>query len=202
MSGQAEWDAKSVASTDMLRGKSEVSTAFNTPGLDDTDSLYKQYPFPPPGSRPNLPYDNPSTDQLLPTRSRAEDYSIPRRPSQHLPAFHNADGDHIVTSPLLDHSQSADQDAYMVPYPPSAYNQPPPHGYTPPGMRRQQTDYSDNSDIGAYRQGPSPGAQVSYGGYDDPYESYEPRRQGSRDELGGQARRQGSRDDLEAYGRR
>lgn len=196
-SHQAEWDAKSIASTDML--KSETVTPFITPGADDADSMYKQYPFPAPGSRANLPYDNPSTDQLLPTQSRAEDYNTPRRPSHHLPL--NVSDRHtepIVTSPLLDHSQAQDQDAYVVPYPPSAFNQPP-HGYTPPGMRRQNTDLSDSSDMGAYR----PGAQVSYGSYDDPYEPYEPRRQGSRDQFSnvGNARRQGSRDDLGGYGR-
>ena len=177
-----------------------MSTAFNTPGgLDETDSLYKAYPFPAPGSRANLPYDNPSTDQLLPTQSRAEDYSTPRRMSRQLAPAYNAAGDPVVTSPLLDHSQAQDQDGYAIPYPPSAYNQPPPHGYTPPGMRRQDTDYSDSSDMGAYR--PNPSAQVSYGGYDDPYQPYEPARQGDRDDYG-HGGRQGSRDNFEGYGRR
>lgn len=167
----------------MLRGgKSEVSSAFNTPGgLDETDSLYKAYPFPPPGSRTGLPYDNPSTDQLLPTQSRAEDYSTPRRLSRQFPGTLTADGDPIITSPLLDHTQSQDQEGYAIPYPPTAYNQPPPIGYTPPGMRRQDTNYSDSSDMGAYR--PNPVAQVSYGGYDDPYEPYEPARHGNRDDY-------------------
>lgn len=202
---------KSVASTDML--KSEAVTPFITPGADDNDSMYKQYPFPPPGPRGNLPMDNPSTDELLPTHSRAEDYNTPRRPSQPLPQHYalrraeEQDAEPVASSPLLDHSQAQDQADYVVPYPPTAYNQPPPHGYTPPGMRRQNTGYSDGSDIGAapsYRTGhggghdngaaPSyatgyGGGQVSYGGYDDPYEPYEPRRQGSRDDLGGYGRR-------------
>lgn len=214
-SAQAEWDAKSVASTDML--KSEAVTPFITPGADDNDSLYKQYPFPPPG----MPLDNPSTDNLLPMRSRAEDYNTPRRPSQQPrypfgPGGMHSDNEPVASSPLLDHSQAADQaqardgghDDYVVPYPPTSFNQSPPHGYTPPTMRRQNTDYSDSSDLGApsYRthaQGHGQ-PQVSYGNYDDPYQSYEPRRQGSRDELngyGGGARRQGSRDDLGGYGR-
>jgi hypothetical protein len=188
--------------------KSEGVTPYMTPGAEtDTDSMYKQYPFPsresPSGynSRVNLPYDNPSTDHLIPTQSRAEDYGTPRRASRLL-AY--GDGQEpIATSPLLDRSQADDQGNYAVPYPPTSFNQPP-HGYTPPAMRRMPTDYSDHSsngggDIGApLRQG-----AVTYGGYDDPYEPYgQPSRQASGDNLSNYGgRRQGSGDQLGGYGR-
>lgn len=194
--GKAEWDAKSIASTDML--KSEGVTPFMTPGTADTDgdSMYKQYPFPsresPSGSRVNLPYDNPSTDHLIPTQSRAEDYQTPPRASRLM----YGDGE-VVTSPLLDRSQAHDQ--YAVPYPPTSFNQPP-HGYTPPAMRRMPTDYSDsssNGDIGA----PPRQAAVTYGGYDDPYEPYhQPSRQASGDNLSNYGgRRQGSGNQSSGY---
>jgi hypothetical protein len=206
---QAEWDARSVASTDML--KSEVATPYITPGGEtDTDSLYKQYPFPSRespsafNSRANLPFDNPSTDRLIPTQSRAEDYNTPRRASRQMPFGQGYDNiEPIVTSPLLDHSQSQDQGNYTVPYPPTSFNQAP-HGYTPPAMRRMNTDYSDSSSNGG-DMGARPPPNVSYGGYDDPYEPYnQPRRQDSGDQYGNgsPARRQGSRDDLGGYGRR
>jgi hypothetical protein len=184
--GKAEWDAKSIASTDMLR--SEGVTPFMTPGTVDTDvdSLYKQYPFParesPSGfnSRVNLPYDNPSTDQLIPSQSRAEDYATPRRASRHM-AYRDGQ-EPIITSPLLDRSQADDQGNYAVPYPPTSFNQPP-HGYTPPAMRRMPTDYSDSSSNGGGDIG-APRAAVTYGGYDDPYEPYvQPSRQASGDDL-------------------
>jgi hypothetical protein len=205
---QAEWDARSIASTDML--KSEGVTPYMTPGAEtDADSMYKQYPFPSRespsayNSRPILPFDNPSTDRLIPTHSRAEDYSTPRRASRQMPFGQYDPNDPVVTSPLLDHSQSQDQGNYAVPYPPTSFNQAP-HGYTPPAMRRMNTNYSDASsnagDIGS-----RPPANVSYGGYDDPYQPYDqPIRQGSADQYGRASppARQGSRDDLGGYGRR
>lgn len=188
--------------------KSEGVTPYMTPGTAETDadSMYKAYPFPsresPSGfnSRVNLPFDNPSTDRLIPTQSRAEDYQTPRRASRHM-AF--GDGNEpIVTSPLLDHSQSQDQGNYAVPYPPTSFNQPP-HGYTPPAMRRTQTDYSDHSSNGGGDMGARPAGNVTYGGYDDPYEPYgQPSRQASGDNINNHGRRQESWDQSSGYGRR
>jgi hypothetical protein len=70
--------------------------------------------------------------------------------------------------PLLDNAQIPHRDEegmVGVPYPPTAYNQPP-HGYTPPGLRRMGSGMSGTSsgvggdgDIGGF------GGR----GYPDPY---------------------------------
>lgn len=181
---QADWDAKSVASTDML-SKSDYPFP-TTPKYEDA---YRHYPFPSssssvmdspslvPASLPLYPLDNPSTDQLLPNHDRSEQFmmsSVPassappgglapprRQPSgrvyqQHPPmprgARHAGQVSDIdfsdPSSPLLDdYYASGDAAAAArggpgVPYPPSAYTQPP-LGYVPPTMRRTASDLSE-----------------------------------------------------------
>ena len=123
----------------MLGGKSELGTPYYT---GDNQG---QYPFshnPQSGfnSTANLPLDNPSTDHLL---------SLPGRgpfdgPSSRLGAHHAAPStDSISGMPLLTHAQDTGR-LNAVPYPPSAYTQPP-IGYTPPTMRRTASDLSDGS---------------------------------------------------------
>ncbi|OCF35877.1 hypothetical protein I316_02370 [Kwoniella heveanensis BCC8398] len=162
---QADWDARSVASTDMLGGavggKSELSSRGGTPAID-TDA-YKHYPLPtmdsPQYSNVNLPLDNPSSDYLLAQQQdRSERYrGAPRRqnsrpyPLTHRPGM--SETDIVASSPLLDNAQPQPWDAPPagVPYPPSAYTQPP-AGYTPPTMRRTGSAQSaDSEDIGQTR---------------------------------------------------
>lgn len=186
----ADWDAKSVASTDML-SKSDYPFS-STPNYEDA---YRHYPFPSssssvtdspslvPANLPLYPLDNPSTDQLLPNHDRSEQFMMtttqtttptpPRRqPSgrlyQHHPpmppgARHAGQVSDIdfsdPSSPLLDNYYYASGDAAGagagggggggagVPYPPSAYTQPP-LGYVPPAMRRTASDLSE-SDVTA-----------------------------------------------------
>jgi hypothetical protein len=145
---QAEWDLKSVASTDMLGGKS----ALSAPG---SPSLMSRYPLPGRDSSPTtafnshvkLPMDNPSTDQLLPGSERAES-RLPRRQGSRPYPGHYATQSDVALSPLLDQNDSTpygNRDLDSIPYPPSAYNQPP-LGYTPPTLRRTATDRTDDSD--------------------------------------------------------
>ncbi|WRT70828.1 uncharacterized protein IL334_007827 [Kwoniella shivajii] len=161
---QADWDARSIASTEMLGGfgggKSELSSTAPSPGLMTNE--YGQYPLPNMGSTHNLPMDNPSTDYLLAqSRDRSEEYqslakSQPKRSnSRPYPLNHRSgnlsETDIVASSPLLENQQyssmSYDVPPYSnVPYPPSAYTQPP-IGYTPPTMRRTASGNSD-SDIG------------------------------------------------------
>ncbi|WWD20826.1 hypothetical protein CI109_105303 [Kwoniella shandongensis] len=175
---QAEWDARSITSTDMLGGKSEFSSRMPSPGPDEA---YKHYPIPdmgletPPafGSNVDLPLDNPSTDHLLEQPHRAEDYRPQRKASRPYPKNRaNLLEDPVASSPLLDYEQSQafDQVVDSVPYPPSAYNQPP-IGYTPPTMRRAASNQSEE-DIGATRWDHGDieerGGQASQG-YSNPY---------------------------------
>ncbi|WVQ95300.1 hypothetical protein IAU59_002395 [Kwoniella sp. CBS 9459] len=163
---QADWDARSVASTDLLGGggnggKSELSSLGGTPAIG-TDA-YKHYPLPnidsPQYSNVNLPLDNPSSDYLLAQQQeRSEQYrGAPRRqnsrpyPLGHRPGM--SETDIVASSPLLDDAQQQPWDAPPagVPYPPSAYTQPP-VGYTPPTMRRTASAQSgDSEDIGQTR---------------------------------------------------
>ncbi|WVR08713.1 hypothetical protein IAU60_005771 [Kwoniella sp. DSM 27419] len=163
---QAEWDARSVASTDMLggTGKSELSSAQGTPGV--AMDAYKQYPLPnmnldsPSYSHVGLPLDNPSSDYLLAQqRERSDEYRAPPQPrrqgSRPYPSLRGgmSETDIVASSPLLDHAQGQPWDAPPagVPYPPGAYTQPP-IGYTPPTMRRTASAQSgDSQDIGATR---------------------------------------------------
>ncbi|KIR52730.1 hypothetical protein I315_04593 [Cryptococcus gattii Ru294] len=201
---QADWDAKSVVSTDMLSksdypfsSSSAATTTTTTPKYEDA---YRHYPFPSssssasvsgmdspslvPASLPLYPLDNPSTDQLLPNHDRSEQFMMtptasaatppgglapPRRQGsgrlyQHHPpmppgARHVGQVSDIdftdPSSPLLDNYYASGDAAAGgggggdagVPYPPSAYTQPP-LGYVPPTMRRTASDVSE-SDVAA-----------------------------------------------------
>ena len=168
---QAEWDARSVASTDLLGGgaKSEAGTPFGNEG-------YNQYPFAADGqsvfnSNVNLPLDNPSTDHLL-----AQDLRQPRFAGSRLGAHHSAPStDSISNAPLVSNAQDFGQGG--VPYPPSAYTQPP-IGYTPPTMRRTASGLSDDeprsrwdtgSDLGVRSGLSSAPSYTTVPQYDDPY---------------------------------
>lgn len=170
---QAEWDARSVASTDMLGGKSELG---GTPAVTPYGSEgYSQYPFSGDSSafnsKANLPFDNPSTDHLL---APGSGYTLgPSRLGAHHPTRST---DSIAGAPLLQHAQ--DTGLGDVPYPPSAYTQPP-VGYTPPTMRRTasglsdeesavggQTRWDGGSDIGMRGGAPS---YTTVPQYEDPY---------------------------------
>ncbi|OWZ50389.1 hypothetical protein C368_06530 [Cryptococcus neoformans 125.91] len=173
---QADWDAKSVASTDIL---SRYEYASSVPNYEEA---YQHYPIPltdspslAPASLPLLPMDNPSTDQLLPTHERSEQFttgplprSQPSRAYHHdyspMPpgarhAAHMSDVDlSDPSSPLLAQDPWSNNsyasgggganngNNARVPYPPSAYTQPP-LGYVPPTMRRTASDLSE-SDVG------------------------------------------------------
>lgn len=171
---QAEWDARSIGSTDMLGGKSEMGIMSTHSGMDP----YNHYPLPTQESpsafqsNVNLPLDNPSTDQLLSRPERSDTYRGRRQNSSPLQR-HKSPGieqDPSLAAPLLDYAQ----DPRAVPYPPSAYTQPP-HGYTPPTLRRSTTNASsDNETVGAARwdEGRDVGAGGIYGRVDR-YESRE-----------------------------
>lgn len=189
----AEWDARSIGSTDMLGGKSELGTMPPTPM--DERSAYQHYPLPSQdfdsphagfASNVNLPFDNPSTDRLINQPDRSEDYRAPRRQGSR-PYPPNRHEDPYDASPLLDYAQPQPLNPEVggnVPYPPSAYTQPP-VGYTPPTLRRTATDRTDASDDvapGGTRwdggghadpYGAAPAyAQGGYGGYDDGQRGY------------------------------
>nr|XP_019007829.1 uncharacterized protein I206_07463 [Kwoniella pini CBS 10737]OCF46610.1 hypothetical protein I206_07463 [Kwoniella pini CBS 10737] len=168
---QADWDARSIASTEMLGGfgggKSELSSVAPSPGFNT--EAYDQYPLPNMDSTVNLPLDNPSTDHLLAQqRDRSDDFrhqqAFPpqRKYSRPYPLSHSrgnlSETDIVASSPLLEHQQqqpSYDAPPYSspsnnVPYPPSAFTQPP-VGYTPPTMRRTASEQSgEGDDIGRY----------------------------------------------------
>lgn len=170
---QADWDAKSVASTDILSRYDYASSAPNY------EEAYQHYPIPltdsPSLAPASLPMDNPSTDQLLPTHERSEQFttgppprSQPSRAYHHdyspMPpgarhAAHMSDVDlSDPSSPLLAQDPWSNNsyasggggenngNNARVPYPPSAYTQPP-LGYVPPTMRRTASDLSE-SDVG------------------------------------------------------
>lgn len=172
---QAEWDARSVASTDLLGGKTETSTPFGNEG-------YNEYPLPGQNqsaynSSMMLPYDNPSTDHLLARPDNASRFGSRLGAHHHTPSSESISG-----APLVQHAQDVGRDD-AVPYPPSAYTQPP-LGYTPPTMRRTASGLSEDepqsrwdagSDIGSRGNAPSyttvPQYDEPYGGarYNDPY---------------------------------
>lgn len=177
------WDARSVASTDMLGGgKSGYATPI-TPG----DELYKQWPLPSQGeyshyplptndtsafnSTVNLPLDNPSTDHLILQQGRSEQFTPRRQASRTYPS------DSIAAAPLLDHVQPtplspATGGGSAVPYPPVSFTSPP-VGYTPPGMQRSHTSQSMASDASWDRGdlGAPPSSQYAYA-YNQPPPSY------------------------------
>lgn len=208
---QADWDAKSIASTDIL-SKSEYASS-TAPNYDEA---YRHYPLLPltdspslaPASLPLLPLDNPSTDRLLSTNDRSEQF-IARQPSArgnasargyrqpHLPmpagarhAAQMSDVDLSASSPLLaqDPWLNEDDNAYGggggdVPYPPSAYTQPP-LGYVPPTMRRTASDLSE-SDVGVAGAGAGAGAGGTRWDTGDREERGYMSRQGSQGYYGG-----------------
>lgn len=159
--GDANWDARSVASTDMLGG---AKSEFNTPVMTPGEELYKQWPMPSQGeyshyplptndssvfnSTVNLPLDNPSTDDLINHPNRSDQYGARRQASRPYPS-HMGGGDSISGARLLDDVQPTPLSPHAagagVPYPPSAFTSPP-AGYTPPTMRRMNTNMSNNSD--------------------------------------------------------
>ncbi|WWC92437.1 uncharacterized protein L201_007395 [Kwoniella dendrophila CBS 6074] len=167
---QADWDARSIASTEMLggfgNGKSELSSVAPSPAIG-TDG-YNEYPLPNMDNRNgNYQLDNPSSDYLLAQQGniRSEDFrqnAPPKRQnSRPYPLSHTrgnlSETDIVASSPLLEHQQQSsvyDVPPYSssppsshnnVPYPPSAYTQPP-LGYTPPTMRRTASAQSGNSE--------------------------------------------------------
>jgi hypothetical protein len=158
---KSDWDAKSIASTDMLGGKSEImSTAPGTPGTPGTPD-YTPHP---------LPMDNPSTDYLL------AGHQAMRQPgSMRFGAHHPAPStDSIAGAPLLQFAQSSGYDD-SVPYPPSAYTQPP-IGYIPPTLRRTGSNMSAESDDNRVPR-TRWDSEVDLGhqmGYSDPYRPYDP----------------------------
>ncbi|KAL7420784.1 hypothetical protein Q5752_004736 [Cryptotrichosporon argae] len=173
-------DARSLASTDMLGAKSEMLTVSSSMGEEQYRDPYgasDAYSLRPPGasaayaSRSNLPFDNPSTDQLLPVSDRSDTYGpTPRAPQRQQMRDRQRVGnaDEVLNTPLLDsdavwpsHDTSHDE---HVPYPPSAYTQPP-IGYTPPTLRRTATDTSDESGAGPGDLGQGHG----YAAYSDGY---------------------------------
>lgn len=155
---QDNWDARSIASTDMLT-KSELGTPASPYDWRPTQDDYKHFPV-------------PTDDQLY---GSTEHLVQPPRPPNH----RMATSDSISAAPLLDHIQPVPVSPVGVPYPPTAYNQPP-VGYTPP-LRRQPTD----GDIGATRwhAGDFDGDQVQrrgqadygYGYYNTPHDPYSQR---------------------------
>ena len=174
---QAEWDAKSLASTDMLGTKSEMMSTISQP----RNQAYLEYPTPDGtpsafNSNVNLPMDNPSTDELLAQPERSDTY---RGRGQRTGgrAYHRAAQSDAL--PLLNYTQAMDG-ADEVPYPPSAYTQPP-IGYTPPTLRRTATGTSSDSEDPRARgtrwdEGDS--AQRGYSGqvagYADPFDAQTP----------------------------
>jgi hypothetical protein len=169
------WETRSVASTDMLGGKSEFATPITPSG----EQMYRtwdhdQYPLPgqdsPAGGRGDLPY-NPSTDHLVPAHSgRSDEYAAlapqPRRQGSRPYASRMTTSESISHAPLLDDVQPIPLSPHAsgVPYPPTAFNQPP-VGYTPPAMRRTGTDMSAGSDGYAAGTGTGPGG-YGYAGSD------------------------------------
>jgi hypothetical protein len=141
----------------MLGTKSELGTMPSTP-LDEL-SAYRHYPLPtsdPPSgfsSNVNLPLDNPSTDRLISQPDRSDDYRPRRQGSRPYLSSALRDDDQVDATPLLDDRFNAYDPSGAggnVPYPPSAYTQPP-VGYTPPTLRRTATDRTDASDDTAGR---------------------------------------------------
>lgn len=162
---EANWDARSVASTDMLGG---TKSEFGTPYLQSEE--YKQYPLPRQGeyghyplpnndsSVFNLPLDNPSTDHLIGQAQNRSEQCTPRRQASRPYPSHGSTSDSMAAAPLMDHVQPTPLSPQHphgqhgghgsgggVPYPPSAFTSPP-AGYTPPAMRRQNTNISVQSD--------------------------------------------------------
>ena len=206
---QNDWETRSQGSTDMLAGMSTSpstpatdldmfkSYPPTTGGTIDSPEDYKS-PF-------GVPSRNPSTDYLLGQQARdadsAEMYHRQQRYAQGM-GFQSRSQDSLTGYPLLQHAIPIDQepgrnpysavppgaqapsrsqsDDQGVPYPPSAYSQPPPLGYTPPLDRRSSNDslsdetrvermdsQSEGSDVGNGRRqagigGLPPGARNGY----------------------------------------
>lgn len=201
---QAEWDARSVASGDLLGGgRSEVGSVPSTPMYE-----YGGYALPAPGTSSYMSAVNESTENLIPGAARRGEYfqagsQVPQpQRKQSRPYQQSRLGAGEADAPLLYHEAAMGEDTNPVPYPPSAF-QSPPHGYTPPTMRRSGSDVSDTpqtrwdnrqdsiSDIGQAYGRQQQGSPASYhtlppqhqyqqpgayqNPYDDPY-SYESRR--------------------------
>ncbi|WVN89065.1 uncharacterized protein L203_104281 [Cryptococcus depauperatus CBS 7841] len=149
-SHQNNWDARSVASTDVLSKNDYLSSNL------DFQSAYEHYPLAvndSPSLHPSLPMDNPSTDQLLPERNRSEYFSSGQKPNRPYSPYSYQTSNMDLNdpaSPLL-----ADQHSWTVgntssasnrsvPYPPSAYTQPP-LGYTPPTIRQMASDHHEQN---------------------------------------------------------
>lgn len=150
------------------------------------DEAYAHRPLPqdstPSGfnSNVNLPLDNPSTDQLLAQPERSDTYRARRQPTGGSGRGYHRPGQSDA-APLLDYAQPLDG-ANDIPYPPSAYNQPP-LGYMPPTLRRTATDASSDSEgtrKGSTRWdgGDGPGQR-----YPDPYGAYQERNRPGYQEL-------------------
>ena len=143
---QADWDARSAGSTDMLGGKSEVGS---TPG----SPMGYHYPLPTqdtPGGYPssvNLPMDNPSTDYLLDQNNNSPWQGARPLPTRQISGLRygahqqSPSGDSLAGVPLLSH------DPQSLPYPPTSYAQPP-IGYTPPTVQRSASGMSYTGDSG------------------------------------------------------
>jgi hypothetical protein len=178
----------------LLGGKSELGV---TPAITPYGNEgYSQYPFPGDSSgfnsKINLPLDNPSTDHLL-----APNQGYASRPSRLGAHQATRSTDSIAGAPLLQHAQ--DTGLGDVPYPPSAYTQPP-VGYTPPTMRRTASGLSDDefgvggqtrwdggSDIGLRSGTSSAPSYTTVPQYDDPYGGgYGRQMPGERDDPHGQ----------------
>ena len=183
---RTEWDGKSLSSSALLGAKSELGSTFAP--IPEGEDDFLQYPVPTLDSMPsasnsntNLPLDNPSTDHLLAIPERSDTYRARRDPAGGS-MRERSDASQLDAAPLLDYEQSLDH-AESVPYPPSAYTQPP-IGYTPPGLKRMATDASSGSEG---TRGDLAWERVSDAGerrYVDPYGTSEPRTgQGYRRQL-------------------
>ncbi|KAJ9100894.1 hypothetical protein QFC20_005383 [Naganishia adeliensis] len=158
---EANWETQSIASTQMLEGKSEFGSRGGSPDIQaylERGTMQRQNSDAGFG---DVPLE--SSDNLL--ASEYQNYSMDDRPRrQPSVARYNqravAD-DHIAVAPLLERQESNwsqrdqqsnydarsaydNQTPYEVPYPPTSFNFPP-NGYTPPPMSRTDSQASLDS---------------------------------------------------------
>lgn len=156
---EANWETQSIASTQMLEGKSEMASMRNSPDIQaymergttmsrqNSDAGFGDVPL-------------ESSDNLLATDFQG--YPMNERPKRQTSvARYNqraVGDDHIAVAPLLERQESNwsqrdqqsnydnrsaydNQTPYEVPYPPTSFNFRP-NGYTPPPMSRTNSQTS------------------------------------------------------------
>ncbi|KAJ9101756.1 hypothetical protein QFC21_003095 [Naganishia friedmannii] len=172
---EANWDAQSIASTQMLEGKHETDSMRHTPDIQaylEGTTMSRQNSD--AGFFGDVPLE--SSDNLL--NSGYQEYQMNERPRRQTSvARYNqrvVGDDHIAGAPLLERqesnwSQRDQQSAYdsqsayenntpfEAPYPPTSFNFRP-NGYTPPPMSRTDSQSSLGSRGGAAPGVPSPHA--------------------------------------------